>query len=82
MTKTVKCVGGPADGKEFVVSGGTNTLSIPYYVPQKLDMTDTWNLMVDVIGWDDYGPIYRRDDIKNAKYIINGSVAAFEVDTL
>jgi hypothetical protein len=81
MSKTVWCVGGPADGKELLVSESARTLTIPHYSPDKLTAGDEWNLMANIIGWDDYGPIFERKDIKKAEYDIYGNTALYrEVD--
>jgi hypothetical protein len=80
MGKKIKCIGGPADGKEFDVSDTSRSLTIPYIDPDyKLKpITDETDLFEDVVGWDDYGPIFKHDYILQAKYKIYGNAAIYE----
>jgi hypothetical protein len=78
MTKTIVCVGGPADGRMYDVPEIIGLLTVNYIEPPKsIPLVDeNWNLFQDVIGWDDYGPIFNRH-VKGAKYEIRGNEAVY-----
>jgi hypothetical protein len=75
MTKTVVCIGGPADGREFAIHESAGILTVPYCDPVPLSMNED-NLFAEVIGWDDYGLIFDHH-IKGAKYEIRGNEAVY-----
>lgn len=80
MDKTVTLVGGPADGKVFAVAEGVGVLNINCVknAPVK-PMGDDWNLFANIVGWDDYGPIFDHSHLfENARYRIQGDEGIYE----
>jgi hypothetical protein len=74
MTKTVVCIGGPADGREYTVSDAADTLTVNYIDPEytpAVSIDENRNLLHDMIGLD----IYRH--IKGAKYEVSGNEAVY-----
>ena len=79
--KTITCIGGIADGKVVNIEDSIQYILFPYIDSEiaKRDLLKhsdpDYDWAEDIIGWDDYGPIFKHPEISQVKYEVIGDKA-------
>ena len=75
--KNIRLIGGPADGQTIKVSDTSDFVILPV-MPSVDLLIDENDVLHNIIGWDEYGPISKGGDLLQARYAINGDIGIYE----